>query len=69
MVRGVRRVGESWQFGLEEAEVGPVLGKYSFRLVDQKSPRALEDLYFRSESGRLIGRINGTQSIALAERL
>jgi hypothetical protein len=69
MVRGVRRIGESWQFGLEEAEVGPLLRKYSFRLVDRQSPRALEDMYFRSESGRVISRINGTQSIALAERL
>jgi methyltransferase (TIGR00027 family) len=69
MVRGTNRVGESWQFGLDEADVAPLLAKYAFRLMDHKSPEALEDRYFRDKSGRVLGRINGTQSIAMAEKL
>ena len=68
MAQGVRKLGESWQFGLDEREIKPLLLKYSFRLKDLKGPRALEELYFKGQDGKLLGRINGTQSIVFAER-
>ncbi|MGA2614014.1 MAG: SAM-dependent methyltransferase [Spirochaetia bacterium] len=68
-VRGVRKLGESWQYGLDEQEVKPLLAKYSFTLVDLKSPRGLEDLYFKNEDGKVMASINGTQSIALAQKI
>jgi len=68
MIRGTKRLGESWQFGIDEQELKPLLSKYAFRLVEQKSPEVLEDTYFRLRDGRLLGRVNGTQSIALAEK-
>ena len=69
MVRGTNRVGESWQFGMDEEDVGPMLAKYSFRLLDHKSPEALENTYFRDKNGKKLARINGTQSIAMAEKV
>jgi O-methyltransferase involved in polyketide biosynthesis len=69
MAQGVRKFGESWQFGLDEREVKPLLLKYSFRLTDLKSPHALEEKYFRGEDGKAFTRINGTQSMVLAERV
>jgi O-methyltransferase involved in polyketide biosynthesis len=69
MMRGVTRFGESWQFGLEEEEVEPLLRKYGFKLLDRQSPLDLEQAYFRDEAGNLIGKVNATQSIITAERI
>jgi len=68
MVAGTKRFGESWQFGLEAGEVGPLLDKYDFALVEQKSPADLENAYFQGPDCHLLGRVNGTQSIAFAEK-
>jgi methyltransferase (TIGR00027 family) len=69
MMRGVTRFGESWQFGLEEEEVEPLLRKHGFKLLDRQSPRDLEQAYFRDDAGNLIGKVNATQSIVTAERI
>ena len=69
MMRGVTRFGESWQFGLEEEEVEPLLRRHGFKLLDRQSPRDLEQAYFRDEAGNLIGKVNATQSIVTAERI
>jgi methyltransferase (TIGR00027 family) len=68
MMKGTNRFGESWQFGLEEAEVGPLLGKYGFKVIDRKGPNELEEAYFRNGKGETVGRINGTQSIVTGEK-
>jgi methyltransferase (TIGR00027 family) len=68
MMKGVNKYGESWQFGLEEAEVGPLLTRYGFRLMEQKSPHDLQETYFKDERGKILGRVNGTQSIIMAEK-
>lgn len=68
MIKGVKRFGESWQFGLEEADVGPFLEKYGFKLLERKGPRELEDAYFKGKNGLVLARVNGTQSIVMAER-
>jgi methyltransferase (TIGR00027 family) len=67
MIDGVKRFGESWQFGLDEGEVKTYLEKYDFVLVDQKSPKELEELNFKGSDGVVRGRINGTQGIVTAE--
>jgi methyltransferase (TIGR00027 family) len=69
MMKGVNRLHESWQFGLEDAEVEPLLMRYGFRLLDRKSPKDLEEVYFKDKTDRIIGRVNGTQSIIMAEKI
>ena len=69
MTREVKKVGESWQFGLDRRDVAPLLSKYSFRMIELHSPSALEKRYFRSKDGKVTARINGTQSIVLAEKV
>ena len=68
MTERLQKMGEAWKFGLEEREVGPLLAEYGFALVELKSPQALEGMYFMGGKGKPVGRINGTQSIARAER-
>jgi O-methyltransferase involved in polyketide biosynthesis len=67
MIAGVNRFGESWQFGLDEAEVRGFVEKYNMVLVDQKNPKELEELNFKGIDGIVRARINGTQGIAAAE--
>jgi hypothetical protein len=69
MTKGVRRLGEPWQFGLEEVEVKPLLMKYGFEMVDRKGPRELQETYFKDEKGKVLGQVNGTQSIVTAQRI
>lgn len=69
MTKGIAKFGESWQFGLEEHDVEAFLEKYGFRVLDRKSPKDLEETYFRNENGIVIGRVNGTQSIIMAEKV
>jgi len=68
MTRGVNKYGESWQFGLEEPDVEPFLCRFGFRLVERRGPKELERAYFTNEEGRVMARVNGTQSIVKAER-
>jgi methyltransferase (TIGR00027 family) len=68
IINGVNRFGESWQFGLDEAEVKGFVEKYGMIVVDKKSPKELEELNFRGTDGVVRARINGTQGIATAER-
>jgi methyltransferase (TIGR00027 family) len=68
MTRGVDRFGASWQFGLEEGEVEPFLARRGFGQRDRKSPQQLEEMYFQDADGRIVGRVNGTQSIVWAEK-
>ena len=68
MIRGVNGFGESWQFGLDETEVGPFLRRFGFVLIDQKNPTELEQMNFRRPDGTIRARINGTQGIVTAQR-
>jgi methyltransferase (TIGR00027 family) len=68
MIDGVNRFGESWQFGLDEAEVKGFVEKQNLVLVDQKNPKELEELNFKGTDGIVRAKINGTQGIAAAER-
>lgn len=68
MMNRLDRYGESWQFGLEEVDVEPLLCKYGFGLLDRRGPRELEETYFKDKKGIVKARVNGTQSIVKAER-
>jgi len=68
ITRGVSRVGESWQFGLDDGEVEAFLQRFGFALVDKKNPQELEQMNFRRADGSLLARINGTQGLVTAER-
>jgi methyltransferase (TIGR00027 family) len=68
ILKGVNKFGESWQFGLEEAEVEPLLCKYGFTLVERSGPKELENAYFTDEGGIVKARVNGTQSVVKAGR-
>jgi methyltransferase (TIGR00027 family) len=67
MMDCVKRFGESWQFGLDGGDVKTFLEKYGLVLVDQKSPKELEELNFKGSDGVVRGRINSTQGIVTAE--
>jgi methyltransferase (TIGR00027 family) len=67
MINGVKRFGEAWQFGLDEAEVSTFVQKYGLVLIDQKNPLQLEEMNFKREDGTIVGHVNGTQGIATAE--
>lgn len=69
MMKGVKKFGESWQFGLEEMEVEPLLTKYGFRLLDRKGPQELQEIYFKDKMGKILGCVNGTQSIVTAQKI
>jgi len=68
MTGKLRKMGEAWKFGLDDREVAPLLAAHGFALVELKSPRTLEGMYFMGPKGKPLARINGTQSIVRAER-
>jgi methyltransferase (TIGR00027 family) len=68
VTRKLAEYGESWQFGLDEHEVGPLLARFDFRILDLKNPRDLEETYFKDARGRIVGHVSGAQSIVTAER-
>lgn len=64
----IKVYGESWQFGLDNNEVQHFVEKYGFRLLDHKSPSDFEKDYFADSNGKVVFRVNGTQSIMIAEK-
>ena len=68
MLDTLARYGESWQFALDESEVGTFFAPFGFKVLDRKSPRDLELAYFTDKKGRVTGRVNGTQSIVILEK-
>ena len=62
------RVGESWQFGLDEHEVESLLARFGFKVVDRKNPSDLQEMYFKDALGKVAAHVSNTQSIVMAER-
>jgi methyltransferase (TIGR00027 family) len=60
----VAKAGEAWSFALEEGEIETLLDKYGFTLKDHSNAQALEEQYFKNQEGNIVGKINGTHSIA-----
>jgi methyltransferase (TIGR00027 family) len=65
---GVRRQGEAWTFGLEEAGAALFARAHHFELVEHLDSEALGERYFKSAEGSRAGRVNGTHCIAYARK-
>jgi len=63
------RFGETFQFGLDDSEVGPFFGEYGFKLIEYVKPADLEEMYFKDAKGRIQARVSDTQCIVAAERV
>lgn len=63
----VSRAGEGWTFGLEEGEVGPFLTRRGFKLLAHYTPEDLQKRHLTMEDGTLLGRVNGTHCLVVAE--
>jgi methyltransferase (TIGR00027 family) len=63
----VARAGEGWTFGLEDEGVGAFLAARGFRLIAHFTPDELQKKHLTAIDGTLLGRINGTHCIAVAE--
>lgn len=65
--KNVVDAGEPWTFGFEEGEVGEYLLDHGFKILEECDTETLEKRYFTSDDGKLLGRVNATHSIVLAE--
>jgi methyltransferase (TIGR00027 family) len=68
IVRTVAGADEKWQFAIEDGEIESFLSAHELRLLDLRDARALEEMYFTDQQGKLVGRMNGTHVLVLAER-
>lgn len=68
-VKRVSSAAEQWHFGIEKGEIEPFLAKYNFKLANQKDSLELEKAYFSDSDGAVIGKINGTHCVVIAEKL
>lgn len=68
IAQSVSGAGEQWQFGIEKGEIEQFLARFSMRLVDHKDAQDLERAYFSESNGKIIGRVNGTHSLVIAEK-
>lgn len=66
--RRVSAAGEPWTLGLEPDQVASFLAGFGFDARDHLSAEDLEARYFRDETGKLVGRVNGSHRIVIAER-
>ena len=67
MHKNVEDVGEPWGFGVEEGSIGEYLSERGFRILEELGWDVLDKRYFTDPDGRLVGRVNGSHSIVLAE--
>ena len=67
MHKNVEGVGEPWGFGIEEGSVEAYLSENNLCLLEELDSTELERRYFTNEEGMVVGRINGSHSIVLAE--
>lgn len=65
--KNVVDAGEPWTFGFEEGEVGEYILGRGFRIVEECDAETLEKRYFTGDDGELLGRVNASHSIVLAE--
>jgi len=67
IVQSVAKINEQWHFGIEKGEIEQFLLLYGFRLRDHRDAKALEDAYFKTPDGKIVGRVNGTHCLVTAE--
>jgi methyltransferase (TIGR00027 family) len=64
----VKKDNEKWTFGIEEGEIEHFLNSYNFCLLEHLDSVIIENKYFRTESGSLVAKVNGTHCIVFAKR-
>jgi methyltransferase (TIGR00027 family) len=64
----VAKAGESWQFGLDQDDLGGFLTRYGLELIDHVDGPGLEKRYFTDPSGRVVGRVNGAHGLVRARK-
>jgi methyltransferase (TIGR00027 family) len=67
MHKNVEDVGEPWGFGMDEGCIEDYLSDRGFRIIEELDGAMLDSRYFTDPDGNLVGRVNGTHSIILAE--
>ncbi len=67
--KNVEVVGEPWGFGVEEDSIKTYLDEHGFRIIEELNSDTLDRRYFTDSTGNLVGRINGSHSIVLAESI
>ena len=60
---------EQLKFGLNESVVNFLLSESGYRLLDRKNSKELEKTFFTDTRGRVRNKVQGNQSILVAERL
>lgn len=63
----VKNADEKWTFGLELDEIQSFLEKWDYQLLEKHNTKSLEQKYFTDDSGKLVGRVNGTHRLVLAK--
>jgi len=69
MHKNVKDVGEPWGFGIDEGTVEAYLSEKNLRILEELDSAELERRYFTGFDGSVLGRVNGTHSIVLAESM
>jgi methyltransferase (TIGR00027 family) len=60
---------EQLKFGLNESVVDLFLAESGYRLLDRKDSKELEKTFFTDSRGRIRNKVQGNQSILVAERM
>ena len=68
IVQTVSGAGEQWHFGIEKGQIEQFLARYTLQLIDHKDAKELEEAYFSDSNSKIIGRVNGTHCLVIAER-
>lgn len=64
----VKKDCEEWTFGIDEGEIENYLKKYNFTLIEHLDSSIIENKYFKTESGEILVKVNGTHCIVLAKK-
>ncbi len=64
----VAKVGERWTFAIEEQEVGPYLADRGWSLTETRDSAALDEQFFRDDSGRIVAHVNNAHCLARAAK-
>jgi methyltransferase (TIGR00027 family) len=68
IAQSVSKAGEQWHFGIEKGDIGHFLTDRGFRLLEHLDSHELEQRYFRSMSGKVVGRVNGSHCLVRAAK-
>jgi len=68
IIKMVSDSDEKWNFGLEKDKINEFLDKYGLTLCENNDSEDLENKYFKNEDGDIVGKINETHCIAIAEK-